>query len=210
MRVGTLIYSVVLCLLAACGGSSDSGGTNPPPPAAVSSVSLDKTTVLLKPSETTTITATPKDANGGALTGHTVTWSVSPSTGIAAIAPNGSSVTVTANANGSATVTATVESKTADAHITVTNSLPTTASVTVGAGGQDLFDPSSVDIAAGGTVTFTWAGVTHNVTWLSPPAPVSDIPNKSSGSASVTLSQPGTYNYHCTIHPGMSGVVTVH
>ena len=213
MRFDRHISVVVLCSLAACGGSGGDGGggtTNPPPPAAVGSVSLSRSTALLKPSETATITATPKDANGNSLSGRTVSWSVLPATGVASITPSGSSVTVTATANGTATVTATVEQKTADAHITVTSTFATSADVSVGANGANAFDPSTVDIGAGGTVNFTWSGVTHNVTWGSPPAGVTNISDRSTGTASMTFNQAGTYDYHCTIHPGMNGTVVVH
>jgi plastocyanin len=213
MRFDRHISVVVLCSLAACGGSAGDGGggtTNPPPPAAVGSVSLSRSTALLKPSETATITATPKDANGSSLSGRTVSWSVLPATGVANITPSGSSVTVTATANGTATVTATVEQKTADAHITVTGTFATSADVSVGPNGQNQFDPATVDIGAGGTVNFNWNGVTHNVTWASPPAGVTNISDRSSGTASLTFNQAGTYDYHCTIHAGMNGTVVVH
>ena len=211
MRAATTIIAVfALPLLAGCGGGGDSGGTNPPPPAAVASVALTKTSAVLRPTETTSITATPKDASGNALSGRTVTWATSASS-VATIAASGSSVTVTAVANGQAQVTATVEGVVGTANITVSNSFPTSAAVTVGAGGANVFDPTQTDIAAGGTVTFSWgSAVTHNVTWISPPSAVGDISDRSSGSVPVTFSQAGTYNYHCTIHAGMSGTVTVH
>ena len=64
---------------------------------------------------------------------------------------------------------------------------------------------------SGATVTFSWAGgVTHNVTWGTTPASVSNSGDKSSGTFQVTLNTAGTYNYHCTIHAGMNGSITVH
>jgi plastocyanin len=212
MRVTQFLIRISGLLLAsACGGGgSDGGGTNPPPPATVSSVSLSKGTALLKPTETTIITATPRDASGNALSGKTVQWSVASST-IASISPNGSSVTVTGVADGQTDVTATVEGVSKQARITVTSSFATSADVTVGAGGGNVFDPSQVDIASGGTVSFTWgSAVTHNVTFQSPPAPVANITDRSSGGGQVTFNTPGTYNYQCTIHGGMNGTVTVH
>ena len=211
MRIARIMPLFVAGTLAGCGGGGgDSGGTtNPPPPATVSFVSLTRTNVLLKPTETTTITASPKDASGNALSGHAVTWTVSPATGVASITPNGASVSISGTANGTATVTAMSESKTADVHVTVTSSIPTSADVGVGASGN-AFTPADVDILSGGTVNFTWNGVTHNVTWQTTPASVANIPDRSSGTVTVTLNQAGTYNYHCTIHPGMDGTITVH
>ena len=212
MRAGHLLSAIPLCVLVACGGGGgDNGGTNPPPPAPVSSVSLSKTTAVLKPTESTTITATPKDASGNALSGRTVTWAVSPTSGVVDITPNGASVTVTATANGQAVVTATSEQKSSPgATITVSSTIATSADVAVGANGANAFDPAQVDVAKNGTVTFNWNGVTHNVTWQSPPAQVANITDRSSGSVPVTFSTSGTYNYQCTIHPGMNGTVTVH
>ena len=211
MRIARVIPLLVATTVAACGGGGgDSGGTtNPPPPATVSFVSLTRTNVLLKPTETTTITATPKDASGNALTGHAVTWTVLPATGVATITPNGASVTISGSANGTATVTATSETKTADVHVTVSSTIPTSADVGVGANGN-AFTPADADILSGGTVNFTWNGVTHNVTWQTTPASVPNIPDRSSGTVTVTLNQSGTYSYHCTIHPGMDGTITVH
>jgi plastocyanin len=211
MRITKVIPLFVVGTVAACGGGGgDSGGTtNPPPPATVNSVSLTRTNVLLKPTETTTITATPKDASGNTLSGHTVTWTVLPATGVAGITPNGASVTISGTANGTATVTATSDTKTADVHVTVSSAIPTAADVDVGANGNN-FTPADTDILSGGSVTFAWHGVTHNVTWLTTPASVANITDRSTGSVGVTLNQAGTYNYHCTIHPGMDGTVTVH
>ena len=211
MRIAKVIPLFVIGTVAACGGGGgDNGGTtNPPPPATVSSVSLTRTNVLLKPTETTTITATPKDASGNTLSGHAVTWTVLPATGVAGITPNGASVTISGTANGTATVTATSDTKAADVHVTVSSNIPAAADVDVGANG-DSFTPSDVDIVSGGAVTFAWHGVTHNVTWQTTPASVPNIPDRSSGSVSVPLNQVGTYAYRCTIHAGMSGTITVH
>jgi len=210
MRIARVIPLCVAGTLAACGGSGDSGGTtNPPPPATVSSVSLTRTSILLKPTESTTITATPKDASGNSLTGHAVTWTVLPTTGVANITPNGASVTISGTANGTATVTATSDSKTADVHVVVSSTIAASADVAVGANGN-AFSPADVDIVSGGTVTFSWSGVTHNVTWQTTPASVANISDRSTGSVPVTLNQTGTYSYHCTLHPGMDGTITVH
>ncbi len=211
MRIAQVISLFVVGAVAACGGGGgDNGGTtNPPPPATVSFVSLTRTNVLLKPTETTSITASPKDANGNTLSGHAVTWTVLPATGVANITPNGASVTISGAANGTATVTATSDSKTADVHVTVSSTIPTAADVQVGANGN-AFSPADTDILSGGTVTFSWNGVTHNVTWQTTPATVQNITDRSTGSVGVTLNQTGTYSYHCTLHPGMDGTITVH
>jgi plastocyanin len=71
------------------------------------------------------------------------------------------------------------------------------------------FSPSSVTITKGGTVTWTNnAGTAHNVTFMSTGSPA-NIESFSSGSNSRTFDAVGTYEYHCTIHSGMSGSVRV-
>lgn len=209
MRIAQVMPFFVVGAVAACGGGGSNGTTNPPPPVTVSFVSLTRTNVLLKPTEATTITATPKDASGNALTGRAVTWTVLPATGVANITPNGASVTISGTANGTATVTATSDTKTADVHVTVSSTIASSADVAVGANGNS-FSPADADIISGGSVNFSWNGATHNVTWGTTPASVANIPDRSSGTVTVTLNQAGTYSYHCTLHPGMDGTVTVH
>jgi plastocyanin len=213
MRVAKLAFTVALSPIVACGGSGGSdGGTNPPPPATVSSVSLSRSTALIKPTESVSITATPRDASGNAISGKTVTWN-NDNSAVASIAPNGATVTVTGTTLGGAHITATVDQITSSqAQITVTNSFPATLAVDVGASG-DSFTPNQADIASGATVNFAWpSSVVHNVTWVSAPGtlPGNSGDKGQGGSFSVTLTTPGTYNYHCTIHAGMDGSIQVH
>jgi plastocyanin len=96
-----------------------------------------------------------------------------------------------------------------------TSAFPTSASVTVGAGGALAFTPMSVDIAAGGTVTWNWAAdntMFHNVTSGDTPARFAASPTQMSGSYQVTLTAAGTYFYFCTVHGRnvMNGTVIVH
>jgi plastocyanin len=75
---------------------------------------------------------------------------------------------------------------------------------------QDLaFQPDAVDAAAGETVTWVSADtVPHTVTSTGGPADF-DESLPSGASASVTFDEPGTYEYACSIHPSMTGTVTV-
>ena len=72
---------------------------------------------------------------------------------------------------------------------------------------DNVFTPSSIQVSPGTTVTWTWASdaSTHNVT----------ISGGNSGDkvAGATFTKnfatAGTFNYQCTIHPGMNGSVLV-
>jgi plastocyanin len=73
-----------------------------------------------------------------------------------------------------------------------------------------VFSPKSVSIAKGTKVTFAFRddGTTHNVTSTGSKR-FKTIADRSSGSQSRTFSTAGTYRYQCTLHPGMSGRITV-
>jgi plastocyanin len=74
-------------------------------------------------------------------------------------------------------------------------------------------NPFTVSIASGGSVT--WRNDDHGV----PAHTVTSDPGDPAAFASASLAQgvsftfvfatPGTYNYHCSIHPGMTGTITV-
>jgi len=72
---------------------------------------------------------------------------------------------------------------------------------------NNAFDPSATTVPVGSTVTWTWAqgSVSHNVTF----SDGTKSPDQSTGSYSRLFDTAGTYPYTCTIHPGMSGSVTV-
>jgi plastocyanin len=70
------------------------------------------------------------------------------------------------------------------------------------------FDPSATTVPLNSTVTWTWATqITHNVTFSN--ASLGTSGDKSSGSFAKTFPNVGAFAYHCTIHPGMEGTVTV-
>ena len=96
--------------------------------------------------------------------------------------------------SGNPTATATVSMKTSDDGYGYTS---------------NSFSPSSVTITKGGTVTWSNdAGIAHSVTFTTQGSPAS-ISAFSSGSNSRTFDTVGTYEYHCSIHAGMSGTVKV-
>lgn len=97
----------------------------------------------------------------------------------------------------------------------VTNSLPG------GGGGGTLvhaarvtatsgfaFDPTMVSIAANDTIYFTFEGIQHNVKFDTAGNP-GDVANTTSATVKRVFTTAGTYNYHCGIHPAMTGSITV-
>jgi len=71
---------------------------------------------------------------------------------------------------------------------------------------NDVYVPSTVLMAVGGTVTWEWIGTGHSVTStgvpaFSPTAPISNPPK----SLVVTFANAGSYAFYCTAH-GVAGV----
>jgi plastocyanin len=82
------------------------------------------------------------------------------------------------------------------------------------------FMPSSITIAQGDTVKWTWAGpdTNHSVTadsgqadsWDSDPTGTAFTINHTTGDTfSHTFNTTGTFTYHCKVHSSMTGKVTV-
>jgi plastocyanin len=82
---------------------------------------------------------------------------------------------------------------------------------TVNASASLAFSPSTLTVNAGDVVTFAFGSVAHNVAFDNPNAATpTDIGGLNTNtSIQRTFSTAGTYNYHCTIHPFMTGAVVV-
>jgi plastocyanin len=93
---------------------------------------------------------------------------------------------------------------------TVTAPPPPAMTATVNATPAITFNPSPVTIAQGGTITFDFGSVAHNVYFDAVAGAPADIPGSNAGaSVSRTFMSAGTYIYNCHIHPGMSGTIVV-
>jgi len=190
-------------VLGACGGDGD-GGTSTVTPV-FTTFTVSPTTATIAVGSTQALTATARDQNSAAMSGLTVSYTSSDET--KATVTSAGVVTGVAVGTARITATGTVGSvtKTANVDITVTSTLPQSASVAATL--QDTFDPSQASVARGGSVTWTFAKE-HNVTFDASGSP-SNIPTTSSGSVSRTFPNAGTFAYHCTIHTGMAGRVVV-
>ena len=73
------------------------------------------------------------------------------------------------------------------------------------------FTPPTVTIKRGGTVTFDFQGVGHNVFFDNAPvgAPANITGVNANVSKTLTFPATGTFAYNCHIHPGMRGKVVV-
>jgi plastocyanin len=73
------------------------------------------------------------------------------------------------------------------------------------------FDPSSLTVKSGTVVTWVnQDGVSHTiVSDTGSPAAFSSDSLSTDASYTFTFIQPGTYTYHCSIHPSMKGTIIV-
>jgi plastocyanin len=188
------------------------GGATPPPtppPAPVfTSVAVSPSTPSINVGATAQLTASALDQNGSAITGlPAATWT-SSNTSVATVNAGGLVTGVTA---GPATITASMVSggvtKTGTATVTVTAVTAGGATVTTP---NSTFSPRTVTIVAGTTVTWQFSGQKHNVTFGALQPAGGNIPNTDPGNAvSRAFATPGTYDYQCTRHSGMTGQVVV-
>jgi plastocyanin len=190
-------------LATACSGGGDS--TAPGANAGIASVSLNVTSAQLGVGQTLQLAATPLTSTGTVTTG-TAAWSSSAAT-VASVSQTG---LVTGVAAGTATVTATIGGRTGSAAIVVSaagGGFPLAAEVTMPG---NTFSPFLTTIGVGGTVTFRFGSVDHNVifdpTKLGRPA---DIQITRNVNVARTFNTRGLFVYDCTVHPGMSGQVDV-
>lgn len=84
-----------------------------------------------------------------------------------------------------------------------------TPSQQVAANAQLKFSPASISVSKGQVIQWTnTSNVPHNVTFDSQPS-LSSGTLQQSATWQVEFTAPGTYQYHCTFHPGMTGQITV-
>lgn len=88
---------------------------------------------------------------------------------------------------------------------------PPVPAATVRATPSLTFTPGTVRLNQGGTVTFAFESVAHNVFFDNAPqgAPANIAAATSNTSVALTFGTKGTFPYNCHIHPGMRGTVIV-
>jgi len=85
------------------------------------------------------------------------------------------------------------------------------AAATVQATPSEQFTPGRINLTVGGTVTYAFGSLAHNVFFDNAPtgAPENITAPSSNKSVTLTFNTKGTYVYNCHIHPGMRGTVVV-
>ena len=207
MRVRRVCMVSMVTALVGCGGS---GGTDPEPPpgnntAVFTTLQVTPSPVFVAVGGTQPLAASARDQNGGTMTGLTVTYSSNDQS--RATVSNSGVVTGVAEGEARITATGTIGTVVRTATVTVNVVGSPIQAATVTATLASTFDPSTVVIGRGGSVTWTFT-MQHNVTFEGSSAPAS-IPNTSTGSVSRTFPNVGTFEYDCTLHSGMSGRVIV-
>lgn len=162
---------------------------------------------------------TVKDQFGNAVAGTNVTWAVTAGNGT--IAPPAATTLASGAASAVLTLGPVAGPNTATASATgLTGSpvtftatgedIPSTSDVEVG---NDFFQPATIQVVAGTTVTWTWnaTATSHSVQSIEAPSFTSSAIMTGAGSTySVTFNTPGTYKYDCAVHGvAMSGTVIV-
>jgi plastocyanin len=73
------------------------------------------------------------------------------------------------------------------------------------------FTPATISLIPGGTVTFAFGSVAHNVFFDNDPAGAPAPIGGANANVAVQRTFPvaGVYNYVCHIHPGMRGTIVV-
>jgi plastocyanin len=204
----TLLSKIAIPLIVAgtgiaCGGDGGSGlGSNVLTTLEVTPATATLFTVA--PGNTITLSVIAKDQDGATMSG-----SPSFSSDNGSVAAVGADGTITAVGPGSAGVTASLTAggvtKTATATVTVQ-----VAAAAAGVVAPEFeFQPAAVDVAAGGTVTWSFGSIHHTVSFTTAGSPES-IPVLENGSASRTFPTNGSYAYRCAIHTQMAGLVRVH
>lgn len=204
-RTATLL--IVAGIGVGCGGGD---GPGPGPGESVlTTVEVTPATATLftvAPGNTVILAVVAKDQDGQTMTGAGSPTFSSDNGAVASVAGDG---TVTALAAGTAGITASLTA----AGVTKTGTTTVTAQAapaTAAVGTPSLaFSPATVDVSAGGAVTWTIGPITHNVSFTTAGAPA-DVPDLQDGSAARTFPTNGAFGYRCTIHPQMTGAVRVH
>lgn len=80
---------------------------------------------------------------------------------------------------------------------------------TIRASLSQVFQPGTLTVTAGTTVTFEFQALAHNVTFATVAGAPANIGDTENASVTRVFATAGTYTFVCTLHPGMAGTVVV-
>jgi plastocyanin len=211
IRARTFLAFLALSTFA-CGGGGDKGPTTPNNNTGnqvVSSVSVSGNVTSVNVGESVTMTASARNSAGTAVT-STFTWA-SSNTSIATVGASSGTVTGVAVGNAGITATASGTSITGTRFIGVTTPgqlPPPLANATIDMPGT-TFDPNNIRLLVGGTITFVFTAVAHDVNFSGGQGAPAMIPVTQNQSVQRSFPTAGTFSIVCTLHAGMTGVITV-
>lgn len=209
MKFSQLFITASILGLAACGGSSDPA---PTPPVGntqtLATIRITNSALALAAGSTATLVPEALDAAGRVIAGVTGYTFTSSAATVAEAQTDGAVLAIGA---GTATITASVArngvTATAMATVSVTGSLPATA--TVVAAPDRTFAPANLVVARNANVTFSFGTLLHNVMFRTAAGAPTDIPNNASATVVRPFPSAGDFTYDCSLHAGMTGKVTV-
>lgn len=173
----------------------------------IARLAVTPTAISLGVGQTSQLGATALDSRGNSVAGAGAPDYASSDSSTVRVSAAG---VVTALAAGTATIAVSQQSTDgvvrASVPVTIGASFPSSAQVFVE---NFAFNPTAIDIAAGGTVRWIFSNeALHNVTSAGN-GPLHSA-NIVSGSLSFTFPTAGRFDYLCSIHPFMTGTVVVH
>lgn len=80
--------------------------------------------------------------------------------------------------------------------------------INFGVGGSNTYSPSSLTVNVGDTILWLGDFSSHPLTSLTIPAGAAAFSQSTGSGLYYVVTQPGTYNYKCTVHSGMTGSFT--
>ena len=213
------ISMAVLGLSFACGGgggstgpsNNNNNGNNPPPGGgntALDNITLNFTQAAMSAGDVKVINVVARDTQGAVIAGATANFTSSDDT-IAEVNSSGSVLAIHAgSAQVAVSVTVGSVTKSANVSVTVSGTLPTSA--TVYAGPDWTFQPGTTVVAAGSVVTWSFGSVEHTVNFITGGASAPNaIGNSYNSNVQRMFPAKGNYQYMCSIHYGMSGEIIV-
>ena len=172
----------------------------------LSSVLVDPSSVSLAEGATRQMSVSARDGRGNTMPAVSGFEFSSNNTGVASVSSTG---LITAEAAGQATITVSVThndvSASGTSAVTVTSSGGTPSATVMTT--NSSFVPASVTIGPGGSVTWQFGAVSHNVNFDG--GAITNIGTTSNASVSRTFPSVGNFTYHCNLHEGMTGTVVV-